>query len=243
LGLENDEQSLISRILATTGGQRTETDFLVTAGGGQPVPSARMVDGLWADDEGDAGRKALDVCLVRLRKLLGHSDAVVVRDEQVSVNRALCWVDAWAFADMVEMVEVGDEITRAQARIGTHALELYRGNFLPGDEEDRSIIVARLKLRDLFARLVSTLGRQMEASGSWGSALACYRRGIDADELAEEFYQGMMRCHAATGRPAEGIAVYRRLRQTLSVVLGLKPSTRTEQLAQLLRDESAGPVS
>ena len=130
-----------------------------------------------------------------------------------------------------------------RTRLGTHALELYRGNFFPRDEEDRTIIVARLKLRDLLARLVSTLGRHMEASGNWDQALACYRRGIDADELAEEFYQGMMRCHAATGRPAEGIAVYRRLRQTLSVVLGLKPSTRTEQLAQLLRNERAGPAS
>ena len=83
----------------------------------------------------------------------------------------------------------------------------------------------------------------MEASGNWDRALAYYRRGIDVDELAEEFYQGIMRCYAATGRPAEGIAVYRRLRQTLSVVLGLKPSTRTEQIARLLRDESAGPVS
>jgi two-component SAPR family response regulator len=43
------------------------------------------------------------------------------------------------------------------------------------------------------------MGRQMEAGGNWDQALACYRRGIDADELAEEFYQGMMRCHAATG--------------------------------------------
>jgi DNA-binding SARP family transcriptional activator len=83
----------------------------------------------------------------------------------------------------------------------------------------------------------------MEASGDWRQALNCYRHGIEADELAEEFYQGMMRCHAATGRSAEGIAVYRRLRQTLSVVLGLQPSNQTEQLVQLLRDESAGPHS
>ena len=215
----------------------------VVAGGGKPVPSTRLVDALWPDDEGDAGRKALDVCLVRLRKLLGQVDAVVVRDEQVSLNRALCWIDAWAFADMVEMVEADNENPRAKARLGAHALELYRGNLLPADEEDRTIIVARLKLRDLFARLVSALGREMEANGNWDQALSCYRRGIDADELAEEFYQGMMRCHAATGRSAEGIAVYRRLRQTLSVVLGVKPSTRTEQLVQLLRDESAGPGS
>ena len=61
-----------------------------------------------------------------------------------------------------------------------------------------------------------------------------YRRGIDADELAEEFYQGVMRCHAAMGRTAEGMAAFRRLRQTLSVVLGVKPSQKSEQLMQLL---------
>ncbi len=215
----------------------------IIAGGGEPVPSARLVDAIWPNEEGDAGRKALEVCLVRLRKLLGQTDAVVVRDEQVSLNRELCWVDAWAFADMVEMVESGGENPKVLARLGNHALDLYKGNLLPADEEDRTVIMARLKLRDLFTRLVSALGQQMEASGNWGQALACYRRGIDADELTEEFYQGLMRCHAATGRLAEGLAVYRRLRQTLSVVLGLKPSTRTEQLVQLLRGESAGPIS
>jgi two-component SAPR family response regulator len=215
----------------------------IVAGGGVPVPSARLVDTLWPDEEGDAGAKALGVCLVRLRKLLGHAEAVVVRDEQVSLNRDLCWVDAWAFTDMVRMVESGDGSTQPITRPGMHAVELYRGSLLPADDQDGAIIVTRLKLRDMHAQLVSTVGQQMEASGNWKQALACYRRGIDADELAEEFYQGMMRCHAATGRSAEGIAVYRRLRQTLSVVLGLQPSSSTEQLVQLLRDERAGPVS
>ena len=215
----------------------------IVAGEGKPAPSARLVDAIWPDDEGDAGRKALEVCLVRLRKLLGQTDAVVVRDEKVSLNRQLCWVDAWAFADMVVMVESGDENPKVLSRLGNHALDLYKGNLLPADEEDRTVIMARLKLRDQFTRLVSALGQQMEASGNWDQALACYRRGIDADELSEEFYQGVMRCHAATGRPAEGLAVYRRLRQTLSLVLGLKPSTRSEQLVQLLRGERAGPIS
>jgi DNA-binding SARP family transcriptional activator len=215
----------------------------LVAGGGIAVPSARLVDTLWPDEEGDAGGKALGVCLVRLRKLLGHAEAVVVRDEQVSLNRHLCWVDAWAFTDLVKIVESGGEPPQSRSRLGMHALELYRGSLLPADEEDGTIIVARLKLRDIHAQLVSTVGQQMEASGDWRQALNCYRHGIEADELAEEFYQGMMRCHAATGRSAEGIAVYRRLRQTLSVVLGLQPSNQTEQLVQLLRDESAGPHS
>jgi DNA-binding SARP family transcriptional activator len=215
----------------------------IAAGGGKPVSSARLVNAIWSDEEGDTGRKALEVCLVRLRKLLGNTDAVIVRDEHVSLNRELCWIDAWAFADMAELVEAGNENPQALARLGSHAMELYQGGFLPDDEEDAAVITARLKLRDLFTRLVSILGQQLEASGNWDRALACYRRGIDTDELAEEFYQGIMRCHVATGRPAEGMAVYRRLRQTLSVVLGMKPSTRTEQLVQLLRDDSTGTVS
>ena len=212
----------------------------IVASGPAALPASHLVDALWPDEEGDAGRKALEVCLVRLRKLLGHTEAVVVRDEQISLNRSLCWVDAWAFAELVESVESGDESPRALARLGSHALELYRGNFLPADGESRTVIVARLKLRDLLIRLVSVLGQQMEADGRWDEALACYRHGIDADELTEEFYQGVMRCHAATGRSAEGFAVYRRLRQTLSVVLGLKPSAQTEQLVQLLREERTG---
>ena len=164
-----------------------------------------------------------------------------MRDEQISLNRSLCWVDAWTFTELVDIIQSSEQSSRAMARLGTHALDLYRGNLLPADGDDRTVIVSRLKLRDQLIRLVSALGEQMEADGRWDEALACYRRGIDADELAEEFYQGVMRCHAATGRSAEGIATYRRLRQTLSVVLGLKPSTQTEQLAQLLKDERTGP--
>jgi PAS domain S-box-containing protein len=44
LGLDAEEQALKSRILATTGGQRVETDFLVAAGDGQPVPKYFLQD-------------------------------------------------------------------------------------------------------------------------------------------------------------------------------------------------------
>ncbi len=152
----------------------------------------------------------------------------------------MCWVDAWAFARNVEVVERGEGTPQALLRAGQRALESYRGSFLPADPEDRNIVVMRLKLRDLLARLVSALGRQLEAAGEWEAALACYRRGIDADELAEEFYQGVMRCHAAMGRTAEGMAAFRRLRQTLSVVLGVKPSEKSEQLMQLLGSAGSG---
>jgi hypothetical protein len=107
----------------------------IVAGGGEPVSSNQLVDVLWPDEDGDAGRKALDVSLVRLRKLLGGTDAVIVRDEQVCLNSEWCWVDAWAFNRLGEIVERGEEPLQ---RLGPRALDLYRGNFLPGVDGTRS---------------------------------------------------------------------------------------------------------
>jgi DNA-binding SARP family transcriptional activator len=203
----------------------------IVAGGGEPVSTTQLIDALWPDEEGDAARKSLDVSLVRLRKLLGNTDTVVVRDEHVRLNPDICWVDAWTLNRLGELAEHKDDDPQ---RLGMRALELYRGSFLSGEDESSQIVVARLKLRDKLARLISALGQQLEDDQELETALDCYRRGIEADELAEEFYQGVMRCHAAMGRPAEGIAAYRRLRQTLSVVLGVQPSESSEQLMQLL---------
>jgi tetratricopeptide (TPR) repeat protein len=43
----------------------------IVAGGGDPISIAHLMDALWPDEEGDAARKAFDVTLVRLRRLLG----------------------------------------------------------------------------------------------------------------------------------------------------------------------------
>jgi hypothetical protein len=43
-----------------------------------------------------------------------------------------------------------------------------------------------------------------------------------------------MRCYLALQRAAEGMTVFRRLRQTLSVVLGVAPSPASEAAARAL---------
>ena len=45
----------------------------IIAFGGVEVPHAKLIDALWPGDEGDAGKQALGVTLVRLRKLLGRT--------------------------------------------------------------------------------------------------------------------------------------------------------------------------
>jgi DNA-binding SARP family transcriptional activator len=210
---------------------------VIVAFGAVDVAQSKLIDALWSNDEGDAGKQAFGVTLVRLRKLLGSHDAIQVADERVSLNRDLCWLDTWAFEARLKQAEraAGDADGRAALR---EALALYRGPFLPSDADEPWSVQARLRWRGLFTNAIEDLGAACEVEGDLDGAIACYRRGLEADDLVEEFYLGLMRCYQALQRPAEGIAVFRRLRQTLSVVLGVAPSPASEAAVRALR--SAG---
>jgi DNA-binding SARP family transcriptional activator len=213
----------------------------VIAFGGRNVPEERLMDVLWPDEEADAARKSLDITVLRLRKLLGTHEAIVVSDELIGVNPQVCWVDLWAFERRIAQKDAveGDAGLSAAAA----AVALYRGNFLPADSEEPWTVKARERLRAKFVRLVETMAQADEAAEHWEKALAHYLKGLEADDLVEAFHLGLMRCYRALGRPAEAITAFRRLRQTLSVVLGIAPSPAAEALAQELRKGSAARYS
>jgi DNA-binding SARP family transcriptional activator len=76
------------------------------------------------------------------------------------------------------------------------------------------------------------LGQKLERAGDFASAVDVYRRGLEADNLAESLYRGLMRALAARGDRAEAMNAFRRCRELLSIVLGVKPSAETDRLYQ-----------
>jgi LuxR family maltose regulon positive regulatory protein len=214
----------------------------IVAHGGTDVPQSKLIDALWPDEDGDAGKQSFGVTMVRLRKLLGMHEAVAVSDERVSLNRGICWVDYRAFeAALMQADELRSKgHSEEAARKTLDALALYKGPFLPSEAEESWSVQMRLRLRASFTSAIEDLGARCEAAGDWEQAIGCYRRGLEADDLVEEFYLGQMRCYLAMQRPAEGMAVFRRLRQTLSVVLGVAPSPASEAVARAL--SQVGPA-
>jgi DNA-binding SARP family transcriptional activator len=90
-------------------------------------------------------------------------------------------------------------------------------------------------LRAKFIHALGSLGKHLEACDRFDEAIVWYLKGLDADVIVEPFHQGLMRCYAKLDRNTEAIGAYRRLRQTLSVTLGLRPSASTERIYQSLR--------
>ncbi len=196
----------------------------IIALGGAEVSEQRLIDALWPDLDGDAASESLAAALHRLRRLLGSNDAILQSGGTLSVNRQCCFVDAISF-----------EGNTGHSKIPSTALQLYRGNFLHGDDAAPWAASMRERLRGKFIRLVDAMGKDHEGIGQHEEAIAIYSRGIDTDDLVEPFYRGLMRCHEKLGRRAEAASAFRRLRQALSVTLGLKPSVESQRLFEELR--------
>ena len=196
---------------------------LIARGGN--APERLLIDQLWPDEEGDAAAKSLGAAVHRLRALLGVPDVVLQLGGQLWLERQAVWVDAWAF----------ERALAASPQAAADALVLYRGAFLADDDGQAWPVATRERLRGKFVHAVAGHAARLEAAQRDDDAIAWYLKGLDADPLVEPFYQGLMRCYHRLGRVPEAASTYRRLKQVLSVTLGLPPSPQTEQLHRSLR--------
>jgi DNA-binding SARP family transcriptional activator len=204
--------------------------------GGHNVAATVVVDALWSDADGGCGRRALDVALLRLRRLLGRDDAILVSGGRLSINSELCWVDAWAFERAVEAAEdLGPGSAPERLRqVADTVISLYQGRFLCAEDDRPWMMPARDRLAAKFARAVGSCARALVAAGLRNEAEALYRRGLELDNLSEALYRGLMDCCAEQGHRAEAINAYRRCRELLSIVLNTRPSEQTELLYRQL---------
>lgn len=123
----------------------------IIAHGGQQVPAETLCDLLWPESDGDQAYQALTTELNRLRVLLKHKEAVTLQENRLSLNQALCWVDAIAFEQLAKeallLMEQGEHLAK-QAR------SLYAGAFLPTADH----LPWLHPTRDRLARPASRLG-------------------------------------------------------------------------------------
>ena len=197
--------------------QRKSLDLLkvLIAHGPAPLDTAVVLDALWPDADGAAARAAFDMAVMRLRKLLGRSEVLRLDASRVGLDSAHVWVDAFAFAQ--------------------GATDEYPGPLFGTDAVQPWWAAARERLHQRFLRRVLERARALEGIREFDTALALYESGLAQDPLAEDLYQGAIRCHLAAGRSADALRVFRRCREQLSIVLGVGPSMATQRLVDSAR--------
>jgi DNA-binding SARP family transcriptional activator len=209
---------------------------LLVALGGDNVPVARLCACLWPDAPGDAARNSFDNTLHRLRKLLGGDRHLVLRAGSLSLEASTCWTDVAALEVCLAAAPAAADDAGAVSAWVDAVLALYQGAFLAGDDELAEVLVARERIESRVTRQVVAQGARLEAAGHTEAAVRLYRRLVELQPLAEDLVRRLMSGLLLLGQRAEALAVYRRCRQQLSVVLGVRPAAETEALATGLRN-------
>ena len=181
----------------------------LAANGTRAVAETQAADAIWPGLDGDAALRALAVNIHRLRRLLGDNDTIVHSGHRLALDGREVWCDAVLFDSLLDRAVAardGDERDRLTAR----AIALYRGDLAIDEDRERWGIAARKRLRSRFVVACGGQGARFAAGGRWEDARESFRRGLEAEPLAEELCLGYMRACLALGKAEEGIAAYRR---------------------------------
>lgn len=220
--------------------QKKPLDMLrvLVAHGGVRVEAATITEQLWPGAEGDAGKNSFDSNLHRLRRLIRVDDVLLMSEGTLSLDPSKCWIDTMALEAVVTGVERAAHASgnpgEAIVPFMKELLQLYAGHFLVSETQEAWAVAARDKFRAKFIRAVAVIGGSLEARQEWEQAVALFSRALELDNLAEALYRRLMVCYRELGEPAEALNVYRRCREMLSIVLGVKPSPETEAIRATL---------
>jgi DNA-binding SARP family transcriptional activator len=208
----------------------------IIALGGRSVSEEHLVESLWPDAEGDVGHQSFATTLHRLRKIVENDQVLIFSEGKVSLNPLCCWVDVWAFERLAnELLDErkGHKDPDSVLRSVEKVLALYTGHFLSSDDGHLWAISIRERLRNKLLRAIGTAGRLLEKQGRLEQAVALYQRGLECDNMVEDFYQRLMSCHFRLCRRGEMISTFNSCCAVMKTI-GADPSSKTAEIFEQL---------
>ncbi len=133
-------------------------------GGYDGVQADAVARDLWPGD-GRAGReKALETTLARLRRLLGHAEAVLLHERRLRLNPQLVWLDSAALAHEIRSLNELDGAASPDAfeAAWREIFELWRGPPLADEPPSPWVEALRSRIR---AQLAAALLRHAQVPG------------------------------------------------------------------------------
>jgi predicted ATPase/DNA-binding SARP family transcriptional activator len=201
-------------------------------------PRDALVDVLWPEVDPEAGRNSLRNVLHALRHLLepagtAAGDLVIARRGTIGLDPAAFSTDVVDWHAALQAARQAGSLSERALRL-IRAVDLYRGELLPGFYEDW-ILTQRPLLAEEHLGVLHQLVSLLEHAGDRERALEYARRAVSADPLREEAQYDLMRLYAAAGRPSAALRQYHELERLLREELGESPSAATRALADELR--------
>ncbi|NOY44494.1 MAG: hypothetical protein GXP50_03445 [Deltaproteobacteria bacterium] len=208
---------------------------LLLAFGGEKVPVDWLAELLWPDALGDQARANLKTTLARLRQV-GTKGSEPVRwihwkHGRLSLSRST------VFADSLLFERAGRSALRSRSpREVARALELYRGDFLPGDDSYGIVENRRESLRHLHVSLVEWLVELAGHHPPEDSLLDHLSLAVTANPSSERLYAIKMEQLIRQGYPMEALRTFRQAEAFFRDTFGSPPGPVLRKLAVRARE-------
>lgn len=195
---------------------------------GEPVSNATLIDAVWGSDAADGAIRSVRTYVSNLRQLFG--DGVRLRSEQGTyrLDSQLIDTDVDEFREAIKTATlIADPAERS--RILGEALDLWRGPFL-ADVVYPWIQEAAAALEWERQRAVAAWAEATLETGNGTAVIPRLEATVAVSPLDERLSGLLMRALYRTGRHADALGVYRRVRDRLSRELGVEPGPQLRML-------------
>jgi len=215
---------------------------------GEIVPVDRLIDLLWGDDPPRTADHSIQIYVSELRKalepLVGRR-LIVRRPPGYQLDAPGDEVDASRFETLVR--DGSSELAGGQRAAGARklraALDLWRGPALSDFAYEEFAQPYIRRLNDLHLDAIEELASSELDGGQAAGVVGLLEAAIREDPLRERSRELLMLALYRSGRHAEALRTYERLREQLVEELGLEPSPPLQQLRDrvLLHDPTLLP--
>lgn len=232
---------------ATIGsGQRRSVLAALLIRFGETVRVDQLVAELWGDDPPDSAITQVHGHVMWLRRALGDEQgATLVTDSggyRLAVDRTQ--LDAGEFEDLVEAgtaaLHRGDAVRAAD--LLRRSLGLWRGNPLSDVAPTELVTAAAARLSERWlGAWESTVDAEL-ACGRHAQVLAELTQQVEVHPLRERLWRQLMLALHRTGRQAEALATFHRVRATFLAEIGEEPGPELRLLHQQMLTHAERPV-
>jgi predicted ATPase/DNA-binding SARP family transcriptional activator len=220
-------------------GKTTELLVRLALEAGVMVRTERLIEDLWADEATGIARNPLQTKVSRLRRALGDGSLVTGTRAGYRLNVTPDAVDALEVLRVAgeAATEHSGEPAAVLARC-TSALTMFRGDVLPDAGDGEWVVPYRVRLDEARLGLVEDrLGAQLDLGGA-GEVVAELEALLRSHPLRERLWVALITALYRSGRQADALGAYARVRASLVEQLGLEPGPALRALEQqvLLQD-------
>jgi WD40 repeat protein/DNA-binding SARP family transcriptional activator len=194
------------------------------------VSADLLIDEMWGDEPPDAARASLHSYVSHLKKAVGD-DRLVSRPPGYILRVAAEEIDAGRFEALVDAARrrlSGDPA--GAARTLREALELWQGEPFADLAHELSLVPEIERLNELRLGAMEDRLEAELALGRHAELVSELERLVGRHPLRERLCAQLMLALYRSGRQAEALAAYHRLRTTLDDELGIEPSPAIEEL-------------